>query len=75
MICISSESWDTIFFKNQKGGPKGGPPEVLFKFENFKIEKKLKISKLNRISVGPPFGPPFWFLKNIASQLSLEKNH
>ena len=36
--------------------------------------KNLKISNLNRAAGGPLFGLPFEFLKNIASQLSLEKN-
>ena len=42
MIFCSSESWDAIFFKNYKGGPKGGPPAALFKFELFKFFKKNK---------------------------------
>ena len=32
-IFFSSESWDVVFFKNKKAGPKGGPPEALFWFE------------------------------------------
>ena len=40
IIFFSSESWDVLFFKSEKGGPKGGPGEVLFSFEkavNFEI--------------------------------------
>ena len=34
LIFFSSESWDVVFFKSEKGGPKGGPGDALFLFEN-----------------------------------------
>ena len=79
MIFFSSESWDAILFKNWKGGPKGGPPEDLYWFEiwkfSWKFQHQIALSNKNRAPGGPPFGPPFQFLKSIASQLSLEKNY
>ena len=30
---FSSESWDVVFFKNKKGGSKGGQPEAVFYIE------------------------------------------
>ena len=44
---FSSDSWDVAFPKNEKGGSKGGSPEVVFWFEkawffeNFKKKSKL----------------------------------
>ena len=65
------------FSKIIKGDQKGDHPQLYLSlnFSNFSKKKQeiLKISKLNKTSGGPPFGPPFWFLKNIASKLSLEK--
>ena len=66
MNFFSSESWDSILFKNLKGVPKGGPI-----FSNFRFWSHA--SEQNTFFPGPPFGPPFKFLKSMESQLSLEK--
>ena len=44
----------------------------ILKFSS-KFQKQIGLSNKNRALGGPPFGPPFQFLKSIASQLSLEK--
>ena len=68
---------DSILFKNLKGGPKGGPGKNVFCSEsclqNSKFEKNIGIFNQNSSFPGPPFGPPFKFLKSMESQLSLEK--
>ena len=77
LIFFSSESWDSILSKNKKGGPKGGPGKKVFCSEaclqNRKFEKNIEIFNQNSSFPGPPFGPPFKFLKSMESQLSLEK--
>ena len=78
LIFFSSESWDSILFKNWKGDPKGGPGKELFWlkisifFSNFRFWRHA--SEQNTFFPGPPFGPPFLFLESMESQLSLEKN-
>jgi len=55
---------------------KGDQPRPYFGIKNLKFlnfSKTFMISNQNRASVGPPFGPPYSFLENMASQLSLEK--
>ena len=39
------------------------------------FQENYEILNQNRASGGPPFGPPFSFLKNTNSQLSLEKKN
>ena len=64
------------FPKMNKGDQKGDQAMAYFgiKILKFlKFSKTVLISNQNRASVGPPFGPPYSFLENMDSQLSLEK--
>ena len=75
---FSSDSWDVAFFKNEKGGSKGGSPEAVFWFEkswffeNFKKKSKL-LTKIQP-QVIPLLIPLFHFWKKQHLSFHWKKN-